>query len=139
MNPLPSPLAELGLNLTRRRFFEQGSHLLGGAALATLMGGRPAAAATVGGAGVERVAGAVGPHFAPKAKHVIYLHMVGGPPQQDMFDYKPKLDDWYDKDLPESVRAGQRLTTMTSGQKRFPIAPSIFKFSRQGQCGMWMT
>jgi hypothetical protein len=66
---------------------------------------------------VSRVPGAIGPHFAPKAKHVIYLHMVGGPPQQDMFDYKPQMNEWYDKDLPESVRKGQRLTTMTSGQK----------------------
>jgi hypothetical protein len=70
---------------------------------------------------------------------VIYLHMVGGPPQQDLYDYKPVMDDWYDKDLPESIRNGQRLTTMTSGQKRFPIAPSIFKFARHGDCGMWVS
>ena len=56
-----------------------------------------------------------GPHFPGKAKHVIYLHMVGGPSQMDLYDYKPKMDDWYDKDLPDSVRKGQRLTTMTSG------------------------
>src|SRR5688500_20302802 len=67
-------------------------------------------------------------HFAGKAKHVIYLHMVGGPPQMDLFDYKPVMNEYYDKDLPESVRMGQRLTTMTSGQARFPIAPSKFKF-----------
>ncbi len=60
-------------------------------------------------------------HFAPKAKRVIYLHMVGGPSQVDLFDYKPKMDAWYDVDLPESVRNGQRLTTMTSGQARFPL------------------
>ena len=53
-------------------------------------------------------------HFAPKAKHVIYLHMVGGPPQMDLYDYKPKMNDCYDKDLPDSIRMGQRLTTMTS-------------------------
>jgi hypothetical protein len=129
--PISSPLDELGLNLTRRRFFEQGSHLLGGAALATLAPERYAAAA-------DHVPGAIGPHFAPKAKHIIYLHMVGGPPQQDMFDYKPQMDAWYDKDLPESVRNGQRLTTMTAGQSRFPIAPSKFRFSRHGECGMWM-
>ncbi|NBV85719.1 MAG: DUF1501 domain-containing protein, partial [Verrucomicrobia bacterium] len=78
------------------------------------------------------------PHFAPKAKQVIYLHMVGGPSQLDFFDHKPGLADWYDKDLPESIRNGQRLTTMTSGQKRFPIAPSVFKFAQHGQSGMWM-
>ena len=54
-------------------------------------------------------------HFAPKAKHVIYLHMVGGPSQMDLYDYKPVMKEWYDKDLPESVRMGQRLTTMTCG------------------------
>ena len=135
-----SPLDELGLNLTRRRFFGRGSDLLGSAALASLLAeesrGNSIAPAT---AGVERLPGAVGPHFAPKAKHVIYLHMVGGPPQQDMFDYKPAMNDWYDKDLPESVRNGQRLTTMTSGQSRFPIAPSKFKFAQHGQSGMWVT
>ena len=132
--PIRSPLDELGLNLTRRRFFEQGSHLLGGAALASLLGKSGQAATNMPAAAGDftRVPGAVGPHFAPKAKHVIYLHMVGGPPQQDLFDYKPKMEDWYDKDLPESVRNGQRLTTMTSGQKRFPIAPSKFKFTQHG-------
>src|SRR5208337_369577 len=75
-------------------------------------------------------------HFLPKAKHVIYLHMVGGPPQQDLYDFKPRMNDWYDKDLPDSVRQGQRLTTMTSGQKRFPIAPSKYKFAQHGKSGM---
>jgi hypothetical protein len=81
---------------------------------------------------------ASGPHFAPKAKRVIYLHMVGGPSQIDLFDYKPEMMKWYDKDLPDSIRNGQRLTTMTSGQARFPIAPSKFQFSAAGQCGMMM-
>ena len=123
--PIRSPLDELGLNLTRRRFFGQGSHLLGGAALASLVheGRALANASAASAASIERVAGAIGPYFAPRAKHVIYLHMVGGPPQQDLYDYKPKMDEWYDKDLPESIRNGQRLTTMTSGQSRFPIAP----------------
>jgi hypothetical protein len=114
---------------TRRQFFTNGSHLLGGAALASLFGKAEANAA-----GAEHP----GPHFAPKAKRVIYLHMVGGPAQMDLFDYKPVMQEWYDKDLPDSVRMGQRLTTMTSGQKRFPIAPSKFKFSQAGECGMWM-
>jgi hypothetical protein len=65
--------------------------------------------------------------------------MVGGPPQMDLFDYKPAMNEWYDKDLPESVRGGQRLTTMTSGQARFPIAPSMFRFSQAGECGMWIS
>jgi hypothetical protein len=136
--PILSPLDELGLALTRRRFFERGSHLLGGAALASLLA-QDSARGDSSAEAVQRVAGAIGPHFAPKAKQVIYLHMVGGPPQQDMFDYKPQMEAWYDKDLPESVRGGQRLTTMTSGQARFPIAPSKFKFAQHGQCGMWVT
>ena len=136
--PIRSQYDELGLNLTRRRFFAAGSHLLGGAALAALAGEERGFANASAAATFDRVAGAVGPHFAPKAKRVIYLHMVGGPPQQDLFDYKPGMGDWFDKDLPESIRNGQRLTTMTSGQKRFPIAPSKFSFSRRGQCGMWM-
>jgi hypothetical protein len=135
----PGPLAELGLSLTRRRFFAQGNHLLGGAALATLLPEHGRAAATSAVGQVVRVPGAIGPHFAPTAKHVIYLHMVGGPPQQDMYDYKPVMNEWYDKDLPESVRNGQRLTTMTSGQKRFPIAPSKYSFSQHGQNGMWVS
>lgn len=123
--------------LTRRHFFEKGKHLLGGAALASLLGGAlsgKATAATPGPVGLD----VKQPHFPPKAKRVIYLHMVGGPSQMDLFDYKPKMQDFYDKDLPESIRNGQRLTTMTSGQTRFPIAPSKYKFAQHGECGMWM-
>ena len=126
-------LNESQLLQTRRDFFTSGRNLLGGAALASLLGEaftRQAQAAASGKA--------PGPHFAPKAKRVIYLHMVGGPAQMDLFDYKPEMMKWYDKDLPDSVRQGQRLTTMTSGQARFPIAPSKFRFAQKGQCGMWM-
>src|SRR5581483_10440305 len=79
------------------------------------------------------------PHFAPKAKRCIYLHLVGAPPQMETFDYKPKMADMFDKDLPESIRQGQRLTTMTSGQSRFPIAPSVFKFQQHGKSGAWVS
>jgi len=113
---------------TRRRFFGTGANALGAAALASLMGK----------AGLEAAPGAVPTHFKPKAKRVIYLHMVGGPSQLDLFDYKPKMKEMYDKDLPPSIRNGQRLTTMTSGQARFPIAPSKFNFAQYGQSGMWM-
>ena len=111
---------------TRRQFFRKFGSFMGSAALASLM---PRAL----GAAAE--AKALGPHFAPKAKHIIYLHMVGGPSQIDLYDYKPKMPDYYDKDLPESVRMGQRLTTMTSGQARFPIAPSKYKFEQYGKSG----
>jgi hypothetical protein len=121
------------LNVTRRHFLGTGTHLLGTAALASLAGNaltQPAAAAAPSHPFT---------HLAPKAKHVIYLHMVGGPSQMDLFDYKPVMKDWYDKDLPESVRMGQRLTTMTSGQARFPIAPSMYNFEQVGQSGMWIS
>src|SRR5205814_5627084 len=75
------------------------------------------------------------PHFPPKARRLIYLFMNGAPSQIDMWDYKPRLAELFDSDLPESIRNGQRLTTMTSGQKRFPVAPSIYKFAPHGKCG----
>ena len=125
---------ECGRNITRRHFFQQGSNVLGGAALATLLG----QAAPRKLSATEEITSLM-THHAPKAKNVIYLHMVGGPPQMDMYDYKPVMNDWYDKDLPESIRNGQRLTTMTSGQARFPIAPSKYKFEQVGKCGMWVT
>jgi hypothetical protein len=77
--------------------------------------------------------------IAPKAKRVIYLFQSGGPSQVDLFDPKPQMTDWYDRDLPDSVRRGQRITTMTSGQTRFPIAPSIFQFQPHGQSGIWLS
>ena len=123
---------------TRRQFFSRGSNAVGWAALASLMGGRSSAAATPSPEAAAATHKAL-THFAPKAKHVIYLHMVGGPSQMDLYDYKPKMGDFFDKDLPESVRMGQRLTTMTSGQKRFPIAPSKYKFKRHGKSGMWVS
>jgi len=79
------------------------------------------------------------PHFAPKAKRLIYLHMNGAPSQLDLWDHKPKLQEYFDKDLPDSVRNGQRITTMTSGQTRFPVAPTMFKFNQAGQSGRWIS
>lgn len=117
---------------------------MGGLALAAMGGGasfRPA----VGLAGNESIAGKVHPalsglpHFAPKAKAIIYLHMNGGPSQIDMWDYKPAMEEQFDKDLPDSIRNGQRITTMTSGQARFPVAPSKFKFAQHGQSGRWVS
>lgn len=122
---------------TRRQFLRRGASFMGAAALGMLAGPR------LLGAAENKVAKALeqplATHFAPKAKHVIYLHMVGGPPQMDLYDYKPTMGDFYDKDLPESVRMGQRLTTMTSGQARFPIAPSKYKFQQHGKSGMWIS
>jgi Protein of unknown function (DUF1501) len=118
---------------TRRQFFGRGMNAIGWAALASLT-----KTGMTDAVGAEAAANAL-THFAPKARRVIYLHMVGGPSQMDLFDYKPKMNDWYDKDLPDSVRNGQRLTGMTSGQARFPIAPSMYKFQQHGKCGMWVS
>jgi hypothetical protein len=127
---------EFRRNITRRHFFAQGSNLLGGAALLSLMGNNSAA---VEQSGSSVRPGAVPTHFPGKVQHIIYLHMVGGPSQLDLYDHKPLMSDWYDKDLPNEVRKGQRLTTMTSGQSRFPIAPSMFQFEQCGQSGMWVS
>ena len=122
---------------TRRQFFARGARGLGVAALATLVGDDSVARAATkldAGGGLPSL-----PHFAPKAKRAIYLHMVGAPPQMETFDYKPGMREWLDKDLPDSVRRGQRLTTMTSGQDRFPIVPSSFEFQQYGENGAWVS
>jgi len=122
-------------NETRRQFFSRGANAVGWAALASLVGGdRSSAFAAPADPARPNLT-----HFAPKAKHVIYLHMVGGPAQMDLYDYKPTMQDWFDKDLPETIRNGQRLTTMTSGQARFPVAPSKYKFEQHGKSGMWVS
>jgi hypothetical protein len=119
---------------TRRQFLSRGMNAVGWAALSSLAAGSAGAAAR----GKNQHPFSLS-HFPGKAKRVIYLHMVGGPPQMDLYDYKPVMQKYFDKDLPDSVRMGQRLTTMTSGQARFPIAPSKYKFQQHGQCGMWVT
>lgn len=80
-----------------------------------------------------------GIHHQAKAKRIIYLFQSGAPSQMDLFDPKPALDNRRGEDLPESIRQGQRLTTMTSGQSKFPVSPSMFKFSQHGKCGMWFS
>jgi uncharacterized protein (DUF1501 family) len=123
MNPDPF------LPLTRRQFLGRASTGIGAAALASLL--QPSLSAAPGSAGL--------PHFAPKAKRVIWLTQAGAPSQLDLFDYKPGLRQRYDQDLPDSVRNGQRVTGMTSGQARFPIAPSVFNFKQHGQAGHWLS
>ena len=142
MNPFPNftphpVFADYVRSETRRQFLRRGANFLGTAALASLAPGLALAGDKKAVASAKSTA--PGPHFAPKAKQVIYLHMVGGPSQLDLFDYKPVMNEWYDKDLPETVRMGQRLTTMTSGQARFPVAPSKYKFARHGKNGMWVS
>jgi Protein of unknown function (DUF1501) len=119
--------------MTRRCFLKQVSSPLSLAALSSLLSlDQP----TIG---AENRTFKSGLHFAPKAKRVIYLFQSGGPSQMDLYDYKPRMNAYFDEDLPDSVRNGQRFTTMTSGQNRFPIAPSMFKFSQHGQSGTWLS
>ena len=114
-------------NETRRQFFGKTAAGLGGAALSYLLGNESLQAAAA-----QR---SPGYQIAPKAKRAIYLFMSGAPSQIDLWDPKPGMQEWYDKDLPDTVRDGQRLTTMTSKQSRFPIAPSIYQFEKHGECG----
>jgi len=140
---LMHPLEEHYLDLTRRRFFGVASRSigagLGAVALTSLLGPGTARARTAVPA--EGLLPAVGPHFAPRAKRVIYMHMEGAPSQLDLFDHKPVLRGRFNEDLPDSIRQGQRLTGMTSGQARFPVAPSIFRFSkyRNHADGVWLS
>ena len=119
-------------DLSRRRFLLRSSSGMGIAALASLLGDESLAATQSPGA-------LPGLHFAPKAKRVIYLFQSGGPSQLDLLDPKPRMRAQFDKDLPDSVRRGQRITTMTSGQQRFPVAPSMFQFDQYGQSGQWLS
>lgn len=133
-----NPALEYHRLSTRRQFFHGAGLKVGGLALAGLMG-RGVSTATPSREAVVHPPLAGFPHFAPKAKRLIYLHMNGAPSQLDLFDHKPQLAEYYDKELPDSVRNNQRITTMTSGQARFPVAPSLFKFSKCGQSGMLMS
>ncbi|MSR69628.1 MAG: DUF1501 domain-containing protein [Phycisphaerales bacterium] len=101
---------------------------MGALALTQLVGSRTTAAAANYPAPQDILQNL--PHFAPKAKRVIYMHMEGAPSQLDLFDHKPGLNDQYNADLPNTIRNGQRITGMTSGQARFPVAPSVFRFDR---------
>ena len=113
---------------TRRHFFGKSAYGLGIAALANLLGEE------LPSAGLPDI-----PHFAPRARRVVYLFQSGAPSQIDMFDHKPQLERLRGTDLPESVRQGQRLTAMTATQTSFPIAPSMFRFHQHGESGTWIS
>ena len=117
--------------LNRRIFLKNGAAALSATALASMLPYQDGLAS--GGLAQEF------PNFPAKAKRVIYLFQSGAPSQMDLFDPKPMMEKQRGKDLPQSIRNGQRLTTMSSGQKNFPIAPSIFKFAKQGKSGQWMS
>ena len=127
-----NPLTELHTQHTRRAFLGRGTLGLGGIALGSLLNAQAAKRNAIGGqAGL--------PHFAPKAKRVIYLFQSGGPSQMDLFDYKPHLAKRFGEEVPESIYPAERKTTMTSGQASFPCAPSTLKFTRHGQAGTWLS
>ena len=125
--------------MTRRHFFGLKAAGLGTAALGSLLGHDLQAATT--GQGTDKPFPGLPdiPHFAPKAKRVIWLFQSGGPSQMDLFDYKPALDGLRGTELPDSIRKGQRLTGMTSTQEGFPVVNSIFKFKQHGQAGAWIS
>jgi hypothetical protein len=112
----------------RRNFLGRSCSLLGGAALSSLLPRQASAASSQPSL----------PHFAPKAKRVIYLFMAGGPSHIDMFDYKPAMQKLHGTELPDSIRNGQRITGMTSDQSSFPCVAPMFNFERVGQRGTWM-
>ena len=119
--------------LSRRQWMSGAGGMLGTAALARLMASNQAGASPL-----PRGSATGLPHFAPTAKRVIYLFMAGGPSHIDLFDYKPAMRKLHGTELPESVRKGQRLTTMTSGQDSFPCVAPMFEFKRAGQRGTWI-
>jgi hypothetical protein len=127
---------ELSLQITRRHFFGRNASGIGLAALAGLFGPQLRADTAQ-----HKVYGGLPglPHFAPKARRVIYLFQSGGPSQAELFDYKPRLVEFQGQDLPESVRNGQRLTGMSATQSSFPIVPSKFQFARHGNSGAWVS
>jgi hypothetical protein len=128
------PLREKTLAITRRHFFGRAATGIGVAALGSLL--NPGLLSALGGSAEQKYPLA-NTHFPAKAKRVIYLFMAGGPAQMDLLDYKPTLEKLHGSELPGSVRMGQRLTGMTSGQKSFPVVNSLFKFAQHGKSGTW--
>lgn len=134
------PEVKQGLEINRRHFLTKAGFGIGGLALASLTS--PVSALGQMGnigqpqqnAGIPRI-----PHFAPKAKRVIYLFQSGGPSQHDLWDYKPLLEKMNGEELPDSIRQGQRITGMTAGQKSFPLAGAQFNFKEYGESKAWVS
>jgi hypothetical protein len=122
------------MEITRRHFFSRSSTGIGIAALGSLLAQDGFASESSNTGGLPGL-----PHFPPKAKRVVFLHQSGGPSQMDLFDYKPALNKLAGTELPDSIRHGQRITGMTSGQTSLPVARSIFEFKQRGQCGAWVS
>ena len=132
-----NPLRERELLINRRHFFGRTAAGIGAAALGSLLNPNLFSAFGAQSDAAPSILG--NPHFAPKAKRVIYLFMAGGPAQMDLLDYKPTLEKLHQTELPASVRMGQRITGMTSGQSAFPVVKSMFKFAQHGKSGAWVS
>ena len=128
-----NPLFEYSLNLSRRQFFRRSATGIGTAALASLLSPDLFAAPSRG----EGLADL--PHFAPKAKRVIYLFQNGAPTHIDLFDYKPKLAEWHGRQIPDELIHGKRFSTMTGGQAEMPLLQAMGQFSQRGQSGAWVS
>jgi len=123
------------INNNRRHFLKKLGLGIGGLAAASMLD----PFSSIVEAADSPLAGMNLPHFAPKAKRVIYLFQSGGPSQLDLFDYKPLLNKMRGEDLPDSVRKGQRLTGMTSGQANFPLVGGNFNFKQYGESRAWVS
>ena len=128
------PLIDWQQQLNRRQLLGHSMRPVGAAALASLLASETNAAPAAETNGLPGL-----PHFAPKAKRVIYLFMCGGPSHIDTFDYKPAIRKLHGQELPDSIRNGQRITGMTSGQKSFPVVAPMFKFQKHGQHGTYVS
>ncbi|EKB50426.1 DUF1501 domain-containing protein [Cecembia lonarensis] len=125
---------EHSLGHNRRKFLSKVSLGIGSLALGSLL----IPDLFKRGGGEDAIMAAL-PHFAPKAKRVIYLFQNGAPSQFESFDYKPMLNQHIGKELPESIRMGQRLTGMTAGQSSFPLVGSYFGFQQYGEARAWIS
>jgi hypothetical protein len=126
-------LIELHRKLDRRDFLQKTAMGFGALALNSVFAGQ-----AKGESMEEQIMRAL-PSIAPKAKRVVYLFMAGGPSQFETFDYKPNLKSFYGKDLPDSIRKGQRLTGMSANQAILPVVPPNFNFQRHGKSGTWVS
>jgi hypothetical protein len=135
-----NPLTDNRLHITRRALLGKSATGVGLAALSYLF--RNEFASAVANTGAESAASnllAGLPHFAPKAKRVIYMFQNGAPSHVDLFDYKPKLKEWHGREIPEEIQGGKRLSTMTSGQKAKPVLSAIANFAQHGKSAAWVS
>src|SRR5690606_24521735 len=133
--PMENEIQNAKLFQNRRQFLSRLSIGIGSAALGSLLIPDLFSGSKSGQEALEKAI----PHFAPKAKRVIYLFQSGGVSQFESFDYKPKLREMFGQDLPESIRGGQRLTGMTSGQASFPLVGSYYDFAQYGESQAWVS